>query len=106
MTRLQVHQPLQLNIIAERLAELGHPTRLSIFKFLVKHGKSGVSVGNIQQEIKIPGSTLSHHIAKMIKVGLISQVRESRTLYCFPKFDALNEVISFLQDECCINQSS
>lgn len=106
MTEVKVHQALQLNIIAKRLAELGHPTRLTIFKLLVKSGTSGVSVGSIQQEINIPGSTLSHHIAKMVKVGLISQVRESRTLYCFPKFEALNEVISFLQEECCVNQKS
>jgi ArsR family transcriptional regulator, arsenate/arsenite/antimonite-responsive transcriptional repressor len=95
----------QLNSIAERLAELGHPTRLSIFKLLVMSGADGMSVGNIQQEMSIPGSTLSHHIAKMVKVGLIKQVRESRTLYCIPQFESLNEVISFLQDECCVNQS-
>ena len=94
----------QLNLVAARLAELGHPTRLSIFKMLVKCGNDAVSVGDIQQEISIPGSTLSHHIAKMVKVGLIKQIRESRTLYCVPQFEALEQVFSFLQDECCVNQ--
>jgi ArsR family transcriptional regulator, arsenate/arsenite/antimonite-responsive transcriptional repressor len=92
---------VQLNKVADRLAELGHPTRLTIFKLLVKAGSDGISVGSIQQELDIPGSTLSHHIAKMIKVGLVRQVRQSRVLYCFPEFNALNEVISYLQEECC-----
>jgi len=71
---------------------------------LVKCGNDAVSVGDIQQEVGIPGSTLSHHISKMVNVGLIKQVRESRTLYCIPQFKALEQVISFLQDECCVNQ--
>jgi DNA-binding transcriptional ArsR family regulator len=94
----------KVNIVAARLAELGHPTRLNIFKLLVKCGNDAVSVGDIQQEIGIPNSTLSHHIAKMVKVGLIKQIRESRTLYCIPQFEALEQVIGFLQDECCVNQ--
>ncbi len=94
-----------LALTASRLAELGHPTRLNIFKFLVKAGHQGMPVGEIQQQLSIPGSTLSHHIAKLVNVGLIKQVRDSRTLYCVPQFDALAQVISFLQLECCVNES-
>jgi len=95
----------QLDIIASRLAELGHPTRLSIFKQLVKSGTNGIPVGQIQDELGIPASTLSHHLAKLVNVGLMKQRRESRTLFCVPKFDALVEVIDFLNAECCIEQS-
>jgi len=93
----------RLITIAERIAELGHPTRLMIFKYLVKFGLKGVPVGEIQQQLGIPSSTLSHHIAKMVKVGLIKQIRDSRTLFCVPQFNSLNEVVTFLQEECCIN---
>jgi len=86
---------------AKRLAELGHNTRLSIFRYLVKMGEEGVPVGEIQKELDIPGSTLSHHINRLISVGLIKQVRESRTLYCVPQFEILNELIEFLKAECC-----
>jgi DNA-binding transcriptional ArsR family regulator len=95
---------MSLETVAGRMAELGHPTRLAIFKHLVKSGRSGSPVGDIQEVLGIPGSTLSHHISRMVKVGLVEQVRESRTLHCFPKFDALNEVIDFLMDECCANE--
>ena len=93
----------QLLLVAQRLAELGHPTRLLIFKHLVKAGFNGAPVGEIQEALEISGSTLSHHIAKMVNVGLIKQVRESRTLYCLPQFEALNEVVAYLEEECCSN---
>lgn len=95
---------MTLEVVAERLAELGHPTRLAILRHLVRAGNSGAPVGDIQEALGIPGSTLSHHIARMVKVGLVEQVRESRTLHCFPKFEALDEVTNFLLDECCINE--
>lgn len=86
---------------ANRLAELGNPTRLAIFRCLVKAGPEGVPVGQIQQHLEIPASTLSHHISRLVRVGLVQQKRASRTLYCLPQYRALNEVIEFLQAECC-----
>jgi len=92
---------MELEITAKRLAELGNVTRLSIFRYLVKIGFEGAPVGQIQKEIGIPASTLSHHINRLVSVGLIRQVRDSRTLYCFPQFEVLEEVIKFLMSECC-----
>lgn len=86
---------------AKMLAELGHTTRLSIFRYLVKVGDQGAPVGQIQAKLDVPGSTLSHHINRLVSVGLIDQVRESRTLYCVPQFAALRELIEFLLSECC-----
>ena len=82
------------------LAELGHATRLEIFRFLVKMGKS-VPVGEIQKELEIPNSTLSHHISKLAKAGLITQERDGRTLFCSPELGRLQSIIDFLVDECC-----
>lgn len=96
----------KLDTIAARLAELGHPTRLAIFRYLIRGGKNGKPVGEIQEHLEVPGSTLSHHIAKMVKVDLIKQIRQSRTLYCVPQFESLLEVIAFLQEECCIDHST
>ena len=86
---------------ANRLAELGNSTRLAIFRYLVKAGHEGVPVGHIQKEFDIPGSTLSHHISRLVRVGLVQQVRESRTLYCIPQYEAFDELVAFLQSECC-----
>jgi len=92
---------MEIETASKRLAELGNPTRLSIFRYLVKFGNQGLPVGQIQKEIDIPGSTLSHHINRLVNAGLIRQVRESRILYCVPQYQALNEVINFLMAECC-----
>ncbi len=86
---------------AKRLSELGHTTRLSIFRYLVKVGHDGVPVGEIQKALGLPGSTLSHHISRLVSVGLIKQNRESRTLYCTAQYDSLDELLDFLQSECC-----
>ncbi len=92
---------MENEIAAKKLAELGHITRLSIFRYLVKVGDQGVPVGQIQEKLDVPGSTLSHHISRLVSVGLIKQVRESRTLYCIPQFDVLNELVEFFKAECC-----
>ena len=95
---------MENEIAAKRLAELGHATRLSIFRYLVKVGEDGAPVGQIQNELGVPGSTLSHHINRLVSVGLVQQVRESRTLYCVPQFEILRELIDFLLAECCTGE--
>jgi DNA-binding transcriptional ArsR family regulator len=114
---------MEKELAAKRLAELGHHTRLSIFRYLVRVGHQGAPVGQIQNKLGIPGSTLSHHINRLVSAGLIRQVREhhinrlvsaglirqvreSRTLYCVPQFDVLQELVDFLQAECCIDEGS
>lgn len=89
---------------ANALKELGHPTRLSIFKTLVKGGGVGLQVGEIQKSLDIPNSTLSHHISRLVSVDLIKQQREGRILYCIPQYKNLNDLLHFLKDECCIDQ--
>jgi DNA-binding transcriptional ArsR family regulator len=92
---------MKLEIIAKALKELGHPTRLAIFRRLVKSGHQGLAVGVIQEELSIPGSTLSHHISSLVSAGLITQRREGRVLFCVVEYAQLQAVISFFQDECC-----
>ncbi|USD68244.1 metalloregulator ArsR/SmtB family transcription factor [Vibrio sp. SCSIO 43136] len=95
---------MELEAVAKALKELGHPTRLSIYKAVVKAGHQGVAVGGLQQELGIPGSTLSHHISNLSSAGLLSQRREGRTLYCVAEYQQLDKVIDFLQDQCCIDE--
>ncbi|OMH30434.1 transcriptional regulator [Motiliproteus sp. MSK22-1] len=92
---------MEIDEAAKALKELGHPTRLLIYKKVVKAGLPGIPVGSIQEQLEIPGSTLSHHISSLASAGLIFQRRESRTLYCVAEYQCLADVIRFLQDECC-----
>ncbi len=83
------------------LHELGHVTRLQIFKCLVKAGHEGLPVGEIGRRLSVPGSTLSHHLQGLMSSGLVRQKREGRLLYCRPQFDRLDALIDFLKEECC-----
>ena len=92
---------MELNHAAAQLAELGHSTRLAIFRLLVRAGSTGLAVGEIQSQLDIPGSTLSHHLSRLCKVGLMQQTRDGRTLYCTLDFAAMETLLGFLYAECC-----
>ena len=86
------------------LESLGNPTRLEIYRRLVKAGSTGCTVGTIQEELAIPGSTLSHHIHHMVQRGLVSQIRDGRSLRCCANFQAMNALLVFLTEECCTDE--
>lgn len=95
---------MELEAVANALKELGHPTRLSVYKALVRAGECGLPVGELQRRLDIPNSTLSHHISALVSVGLLQQRREGRILYCLPQYEVLNQIMSFLVEECCAEQ--
>lgn len=86
---------------AARLEALGNPTRLAIFRVLVRAGDSGMPVGLIQERLDLAASTLSHHLKSLLIVDLISQERESRTLICRANYLAMRGLVDFLVAECC-----
>jgi DNA-binding transcriptional ArsR family regulator len=91
---------------ARCLEKLGNSTRLEIFRLLVRAGKEGLPVGEIQDNLGIPASTLSHHIAHLVNVGLVHQVREGRVLRCTPDFGLMDQVVDFLTEQCCAGVAS
>ena len=100
-----MEQYMEMENAAARCAELGNITRLAIFRLLVRAGKKGLPVGKIQDHLSIPGSTLTHHIQRLAKVGLITQRRESRVLHCEPQMEAVRELAQYLLSECCSLQT-
>ncbi|MBK1879613.1 ArsR/SmtB family transcription factor [Pelagicoccus mobilis] len=95
---------MDTEIAAKQLAELGHVTRLEVFRYLVRGGLKGVPVGELQEALGVPASTLSHHISRLVSVDLVKQRREGRTLYCTPEFQVLEALLAFMQEECCSNE--
>ncbi|WP_133407322.1 ArsR/SmtB family transcription factor [Parashewanella tropica] len=95
---------MNIETAAKALKELGHPTRLAIYKQVVRAGEKGIAVGVIQESLSIPGSTLSHHLSGLISAGLLRQQRESRTLFCIAEYQTLDAVIDFLKAECCVDE--
>ncbi len=92
---------MKIDDAAARLEALGNPTRLRIYRALVKAGDGGMSVGKLQTKLDIAASTLSHHLKSMMIVGLISQERQSTTLICRANYDVMRALVAYLVDECC-----
>jgi ArsR family transcriptional regulator, arsenate/arsenite/antimonite-responsive transcriptional repressor len=86
---------------ASRLEALGNPTRLSIYRLLVKAGGAGLPVGRIQQTLGLAASTLSHHLKTMLIVGLVTQERDGTTLTCRANYQMMRGLVDFLVAECC-----
>ncbi len=96
---------MELEFATKAFKELGHPTRLKVFRRVVRAGFQGISVGQLQEELGVPGSTLSHHISSLISAQLLRQQRDGRTLYCIAEYEKLQAVIGFLQEECCLDET-
>lgn len=92
---------MKLDDAAARLEALGNPTRLKIYRALVKGGDNGLAVGRLQAKLDIAPSTLSHHLKTMLIVGLVHQERQSTTLICRANYDVMNALVGFLVNECC-----
>ncbi|MBF0374382.1 MAG: helix-turn-helix transcriptional regulator [Alphaproteobacteria bacterium] len=92
---------MDLDLIAKRLEALGSPTRLEVFRILVRGGPDGLPVAEVRRRAGVPGSTLSHHLHRLIGVGLVTQERQGTTLICRADFAAMNETLGFLMAECC-----
>lgn len=93
---------MDLNHAARCLDKLGNPVRLEIFRLLVRAGPEGLAVGEIQEHLEIPASTLSHHVSHLVNAGLLHQERDSRILRCTPNYQLMEDLVRFLTKECCL----
>ena len=86
---------------ADMLSAMGTEPRLRIMQLLLSAHPDGLVVGDIQSELAIPNSTLSHHLEKLKNEGLVNVRRESTFLRYTANTDALQELLQFLYAECC-----
>jgi DNA-binding transcriptional ArsR family regulator len=86
---------------SERLAALGHETRLAIFRLLVQAGPQGLNAGAIAQALRVALPTLSFHLSHLARVGLIRGRQESRFIFYAADYAGMNSLIAFLTENCC-----
>ncbi len=86
---------------ADMFAALGAEARLRIVQLLLTAHPDGMVVGEIQSELGLSNSTLSHHLEKLKNEGLVLVAREGTFLRYTANAAALEEVLSFLYRECC-----
>jgi ArsR family transcriptional regulator, arsenate/arsenite/antimonite-responsive transcriptional repressor len=94
--------------VAERVAKyadmfsaMGTEPRLRIMQLLLTAHPEGLVVSDIQAELEIPNSTLSHHLDKLRTEGLVEVQRQSTFLRYTANTGALQELLQFLYAECC-----
>src|SRR5215470_11890739 len=86
---------------ADMFSAMGTESRLRIMQLLLSAHPEGLVVGDIQEELDIPNSTLSHHLDKLRAEDLVRVQRESTFLRYTANTEALQEVLQFLYAECC-----
>lgn len=83
------------------LSSLAQEHRLAIFRLLVRAGQDGKSAGAIAEELSVPPSSLSFHLAHLARAGLVVQERQSRHLIYRADYAAMNRLIAYLLENCC-----
>jgi ArsR family transcriptional regulator len=91
---------------ARMLSAMGTEPRLRIMRLLLSAHPDGMIVMDIQAELGIPASTLSHHLEKLKNVGLTRVRRESCCLRYSANNELLQELLAFLDEECCSRNSA
>ena len=86
---------------ADMFSAMGTEARLRIMQLLLKAHPNGLVVSEIQEELDIPNSTLSHHLDKLKSEDLVTVQRESTFLRYTANTEALQEILQFLYAECC-----
>jgi len=90
-----------LEAIAAAFAALGQSSRLRIVRLLLSAHPQGLPAGEIQQELGISASTLSHHLEKLRQVGLVAATKDRQWIWYRVQADALKFLMDFLFEECC-----
>jgi DNA-binding transcriptional ArsR family regulator len=91
----------QVARFADMFSAMGTEPRLRIMQLLLSAHPEGLVVGEIQQELDIPNSTLSHHLDKLRNEDLVRVRRESTFLRYSANTEALQQLLQFLYAECC-----
>jgi len=83
------------------LSSLAHETRLQVHRLLVQAGDDGLSAGAIADQLGIPPSSLSFHLANMQAAEMVIQRREARSLIYTANYACMDALMAYLQENCC-----
>jgi ArsR family transcriptional regulator len=83
------------------LAALSQPTRLKVFRLLVRHESDGLAAGEVARQLDIPQNTMSAHLAVLTRAGLAMGERHSRSIIYRADLNRLRELTLYLIKDCC-----
>ncbi|MGV6848928.1 MAG: ArsR/SmtB family transcription factor [Marinibacterium sp.] len=88
----------------DAFAALAHPTRLAVFRLLVRHVPNGVPALTIADRLEARPSTLSGHLAVLKRAGLVGATRHQREIRYAARIPAISKLVEFLLSDCCGGQ--
>ncbi len=95
-----------LEEVAQGFAALGSEARLQVLLTLVRAGRGGLSVGEIQSRTGMAASTLAHHLKFLASAGLVLQEKDGRSVINRARFDHLEALAGYIMKECCAEENS
>ena len=92
---------MESDAVIKALAALAQASRLQIFRALVVAGDTGMSPGELAEQLQVLPNTLSFHLKELMNADLISQERSGRNLIYRAQYDRMNAVLAYLTQNCC-----
>jgi ArsR family transcriptional regulator len=92
---------MDISTASKTLSALSQPTRLEVFRLLVRCGDSGMPAGEIASELGVPHNTMSSHLTILVNAGVVTSRREGRSIIYRIEFEGTRELLSFLMEDCC-----
>lgn len=92
---------MDISTAVDALEALAHETRLSVFRLLVQAGPDGLSAGAIAERLEARQNTMSSHLAKLHRAGIVTSQRDGRHIIYRADFDAVGGLILYLMEDCC-----
>ena len=92
---------MEIKTAAAALSALGHVSRLAAFRALVQAGPAGLAAGKVSEVTGIAPSSLSFHFKELAHAGLVSARQEGRYVIYAARFEAMNELLAYLTENCC-----
>jgi DNA-binding transcriptional ArsR family regulator len=92
---------MELTAAVTALDALSQETRLSVFRLLVQAGPDGLTAGAIADKLEARQNTMSSHLAKLHRAGIVTSERDGRNIIYRADFDAVSQLIVYLMEDCC-----
>jgi ArsR family transcriptional regulator len=83
------------------LAALAQPTRLDVFRLLVRHEPDGLAAGDIARTLAVPQNTMSSHLAILARANLVKAKRTGRSIVYRASLPNFQDVVLFMLTDCC-----
>jgi ArsR family transcriptional regulator, arsenate/arsenite/antimonite-responsive transcriptional repressor len=101
-----IYANMKLNDVVDALGALAHPSRLDVFRMLVRAGPGGLPAGTIAERIGLPPPTLSFHLAQLAHADLVVSRRVGRSIIYAASYPAMSALLAYLTENCCAEVST